>query len=485
MLYELSPGGVIASARRTARFRDQIEAAAEEYGVSADLMEAMVLLESAGRPEVIAGGSDPANASGLAQIVASTGIDLLGMPIDLSRSQELTTRITNSLNEAAKLRERGNRLAASAKKKQLRRARKLLFAAREAERDAEIARRERLRADPRFDPEAALDGMGRYLQIATERFGREDLAITSYHMGIGNLGDVIDAYVGPEQADMPARDLIDLLGLSYTQLFFDSSPTRNSQAWEILAEPRRRQRHLLLAGAGGARDHAAAADRPAGAQAARLAARQQGDRRGGLPPRGGHAGLRRRRRAPQDGLDAGELVAIPRGRGLGFEVGPQLGELAAELGEERSLYRALRPEALAALSYMAGRVQAITGKSGPKQALTVTSAVRDRAYQELLVGRNSEATSAYSLHTTGYSFDILRDYSGDRAGRGLPVRPRPDEGPRRDRLRGRAPGDPRHGLRSGRTVAGLGPAFGVLTSLDQGTPAKHGCAVEGACGGAT
>ncbi len=46
-------------------------------------MEAMVLLESAGRPEVIAGGTDPATASGLAQIVASTGIDLLGMEIDL------------------------------------------------------------------------------------------------------------------------------------------------------------------------------------------------------------------------------------------------------------------------------------------------------------------------------------------------------------------------------------------------------------------
>jgi len=95
----------------------------------------------------------------------------------------------------------------------------------------------------------------------------------------------------------------------------------------------------------------------------------------------------------------------------------QLGKLAGPLGVDRSLYRALRPEALATLIYLSGRVQAITrthGKRGRRQSLTVTSAVRDRAYQAALVGRNGEATPAYSLHTTGYSFDILRDYADDR-----------------------------------------------------------------------
>ncbi len=40
--------------------------------------------------------------------------------------------------------------------------------------------------------------------------------------------------------------------------------------------------------------------------------------------------------------------------------------------------------------------------------------MRDREYQRVLVGRNSEATQNYSLHTTGYAFDVLRRYSGGR-----------------------------------------------------------------------
>ncbi len=40
--------------------------------------------------------------------------------------------------------------------------------------------------------------------------------------------------------------------------------------------------------------------------------------------------------------------------------------------------------------------------------------MRDEEYQRALVGINPEATSEYSLHTTGYSFDILRKYRNDR-----------------------------------------------------------------------
>jgi hypothetical protein len=40
----------------------------------------------------------------------------------------------------------------------------------------------------------------------------------------------------------------------------------------------------------------------------------------------------------------------------------------------------------------------------------MTSAVRDQRYQDLLSARNVEATSRYSLHTTGYAFDVLRRY---------------------------------------------------------------------------
>ena len=104
-------------------------------------------------------------------------------------------------------------------------------------------------------------------------------------------------------------------------------------------------------------------------------------------------------------------MTLPDGADFGYAIDRGMGELASKLGVERTLYRALRPEALATLIYMASRVREINDGKGE---LTVTSTVRDQKYQDELVGVNDEATSAYSLHTTGYSFDILRDYSSDR-----------------------------------------------------------------------
>src|SRR5881409_1516164 len=49
VLVEKSPGGVIATARRVARFRPLIERAAAGGPVDADTLEALVFLESAGR----------------------------------------------------------------------------------------------------------------------------------------------------------------------------------------------------------------------------------------------------------------------------------------------------------------------------------------------------------------------------------------------------------------------------------------------------
>jgi hypothetical protein len=120
-----------------------------------------------------------------------------------------------------------------------------------------------------------------------------------------------------------------------------------------------------------------------------------------------------------DGLDSGELVPIPdgrEGRRYGYEISDQLGELTDQLGVDRSLYIALRPEALAALIYLTGQVAQVTEDGGRKDVLRITSAVRDQTYQDALTGSNPEATTAYSLHTTGYSFDILRDYrNGEQA----------------------------------------------------------------------
>ena len=44
----------------------------------------------------------------------------------------------------------------------------------------------------------------------------------------------------------------------------------------------------------------------------------------------------------------------------------------------------------------------------------MTSTVRDEAYQQQLVRRNREATRNYSLHTTGWAFDVARDYASRR-----------------------------------------------------------------------
>jgi hypothetical protein len=83
-----------------------------------------------------------------------------------------------------------------------------------------------------------------------------------------------------------------------------------------------------------------------------------------------------------------------------------------ELAQDRSLYAGLRPEALATLLYIAAQVRAISGE----EPLVVTSTVRDDAYQRRLVARNREATRNYSLHTTGWAFDIERKYrSGGHA----------------------------------------------------------------------
>jgi uncharacterized protein YcbK (DUF882 family) len=60
--------------------------------------------------------------------------------------------------------------------------------------------------------------------------------------------------------------------------------------------------------------------------------------------------------------------------------------------------------------YIGAQVRALSGAS----PLIVTSTVRDEAYQRELVTRNKEATRNYSLHTTGWSFDIDRRYVSRR-----------------------------------------------------------------------
>lgn len=374
VIYEMSPGGVVASARRTAEFRSQIERAAVAHGVDPDTLEAIIFLESAGRPEVSAGPT-PEAASGLAQIIPSTATDLLGMQVDLAASIELTERI----------------------------------AAADSPEEAERLRAQRAAVDERFDPDAAIEGAATYLEIAQERFGADDLAIASYHMGIGNLETVLRAYAGAGD-DQPIGELVADEGLSYAQVYFDSSPYEHEKAYRILtgfADESSDYLWKVYASDAILREYR---EDPERLEATAELATAKATLEEVFHPEDetevfddpGEVG---------DAVSDGELVPMPFDPGLGWVPDKDLGELAKELDQEPELYRALRPEALATLGYLSGLVLNESNEPAP---LRVTSAVRDREYQELLVQSNPEATSEYSLHTTGWSFDIRRDYASKR-----------------------------------------------------------------------
>src|SRR3954454_15024458 len=156
VLYAKSPGGATATAARVARFRPLIEATASRYGADPDILEAIVFLESAGRPEARA-GNDLAGAVGLTQTPAQPGSSLLHMHVDLAASRRLTKRLGRA------------------------------YAKRRPGQVARL-RAQRRRADARFDPGRSLAATCRYLQFARSKLGgRDDLAVESYHMGVGNL----------------------------------------------------------------------------------------------------------------------------------------------------------------------------------------------------------------------------------------------------------------------------------------------------------
>ncbi|MDX6485667.1 MAG: hypothetical protein QOF43_820, partial [Gaiellaceae bacterium] len=157
-LFTSSPGGIVATAARVDQWRSHIVRATRGSGVDPNTLEALVFVESSGRPDVIA-GSDVSSAAGLTQIVASTGSRFLHMRVHLGKSRKLTQQIDRS--EA-----RGSRI----------RARQL--------------RTWRRRYDERFAPAESLRATVRYLTTARRYLGRDDLAVEAYHMGIGNLQDV-------------------------------------------------------------------------------------------------------------------------------------------------------------------------------------------------------------------------------------------------------------------------------------------------------
>ena len=368
VIYEMSPGGVVASAKRTAAYRDQIEAAAERHGVDPDQLEAVIFLESAGRPDVSAGPT-PESAAGLAQIIPSTATDLLGMSVDLPQSIALTEQIRRADSPA----------------------------------EADRLRDQRAAIDQRVDPEAAIEGAATYLEIARGRFGREDLALVSYHMGIGNLETVLAAYAGDGSTER----------VGYAELYFNSGPGNHEPAYDLLQGFSDESADYLWKVLASEEMMKRWRDDPDGLGAAATLATNKATMEEVFHPEN-ETTVFEDPGAIEDATSDGELLPLPDEPGLGWEPDPDIGELAAELDQDPELYRALRPEALATLTYMAGLVRNLSGAATPLQ---VTSAVRDREYQELLVQSNPQATEEYSLHTTGWSFDIRREYESKRQAR--------------------------------------------------------------------
>ncbi len=374
VIYEMSPDGAVASARRTVAYRDQIEAAADRHGVDPDTLEALIFLESAGRPWVIAGPT-PESAAGLAQILPSTATDLLGMSVDLTRSIALTRSISSSDSPG----------------------------------ETDRLEQERAAVDQRFDPDAAIEGAARYLEISRERFGDEELAVVSYHMGIGNLESVLRAYAHAGD-ETPIGQLVSERKLSYPEVFFSSGPDAHRSAYELLTSLGDESDDYLwkvLASEQMLRTYREDPDRLG--EAAELATNKATLEEVFHPEN--ETPVFDSPEAISDAVDDGELVPLPDEPVLGWEPDPDIGELAGELDQSPELYRALRPEALATLTYLAGLVREQGGAATPLQ---VTSAVRDRTYQDLLVQTNVQATAEYSLHTTGWAFDIRRDYESKK-----------------------------------------------------------------------
>jgi hypothetical protein len=355
-LFVKSPGGALSTAARVAAFRGVIDAAAAGTGVDPNTLEGIVFLESAGQQNAIA-GSDPANAAGLTQILAETGQSLLGMNIDLARSRQLTAQI-----------DRASGLGESARVAQLQRA--------------------RAKIDDRFSPAKALAATVRYLQLAQRRFGRADLAVVSYHMGIGNLQNVLAAYDGGQS-------------VPYVQLYFDTAPNNHGSAYRLLSgfgDDSWTYYWRVLAA-----EQIMRLYRSDPSALRRLSSLQTAS---GSDAEVLHPPEETPTFADPNALDGAyanrSILPLPsNAKALGLAYDPGIGSLAHRLGVSPALYRGLRAPALDLLVELAARVRTLSGGAAP---LTVTSAVSDNRYQQLL-GINDPPAAA------GWSFTIARHYA--------------------------------------------------------------------------
>jgi hypothetical protein len=341
VLYAKSPGGAVATAQRVARYRPLIEDVATRAHQDPDTLEAIVFLESAGRADARA-SDDLSSAAGLTQILAQTATGLLGLHVDVAASQRLTRRLARG-GPAGRVR-------------------------------TLVARRRKV--DERFDPGKALEATTRYLKFAKGRLGRDDLAVESYHMGVGNLQRALEAY-GKS-------------GIPYAQLFFDSTPLRHAAAWRLLASlGDDSSTYLWRIGAAKA---IMSLYRDGPQKVAAQAALQDG-------PAGEdvlHPPQTTARFADDAALKTSDLVVVE---------GPGL-RPSRPLAAAPAPQRALREDALKLLRYLALGVREVSRTS----PLVVTSASRSTAAEERATRGVFGAEAPPSMHTTGFAFDLSRRY---------------------------------------------------------------------------
>ena len=215
----------------------------------------------------------------------------------------------------------------------------------------------------RMRPAAQLRATVRRLERARRALGRLDLAVASYHLGVA-----------------PLRH-----SRSYASFYFRTTQqgANVDYYWKVLAAERVLRMY---------RDDRAALRYEERLQFKKNSAEEV------LHPRPSTRQFRTPA-AIAAAIRSGYLVRIPR-----MHLRVSVGSIAGALGRSPRLYASMRPQALDVLRYIVGQMR-------PYRPLRLTSAVRDDRYQRLLTTVNPVATKAYSLHTTGYAFDILRSFS--------------------------------------------------------------------------
>ena len=227
---------------------------------------------------------------------------------------------------------------------------------------------ERAQVDQRFDPEARDRGRGDATSRSpTSGSATRDLAVVSYHMGIGNLETVLRAYAGADDA-VPIGELVAAEGLTYargllrlrarthTAMRTSCSPDSATSPPTTCGRCSPRARIIALS-----RD-----DPDRLAETAELATNKATLEEVFHPESetevfddpGEIEDAHRVRRAAAATRSSRRSAGSPT---------RDIGELADELDQSPTLYRALRPEALATLTYMAGLVRELSGAATPLQ----------------------------------------------------------------------------------------------------------------------